>query len=1059
MFSSLAVIIIFCAYMGILFALALWAEKRAGAGSSLVNNPVVYSLSLAVFCSSWTFFGSVGSAANSGILFLSIYLGPTLMIIFWSGILRKMVRLKTRNRITSIADFISARYEKSESLAALVTILALVGTVPYVALQLKAVVSTFTVITAGAGEAGQWVHRHVGPVVVGMMTLFTIMFGVRRLDPTERHEGMVMAVAVESMVKLVAFVAAGIFVAYWMYDGVGDILIKAAQDPTVRELNRQHAASLSFATWASYLVVAGNAILCLPRQFHIAVVENQSERHIRWAMWLFPLYLLIINFFVYPIAQAGLLAGYPISQSDTFVLKLPLDQGNPWLALVVFLGGFSAATSMILISSMTMATMISNHLLLPLVDWIPQLGIIERQLLRARWLAVAVFILMGYWFERLVGDFFPLVDMGMLSFVAVLQLAPALVGGLFWRGGNRRGAILGLLAGFAIWAYTLLLPAFIRAGWFSRDLMEHGPFGLELLRPTNLLGLTGTDPISHALFWSMLLNIGFYVLGSLWVQPSDKSQSQAEAFVGALGDVSLFRGSSHDNPLIPLGDKRRRIIKLFGRYFGPQRARRLTVQAISEVGLSGKKLVSIADLAELYDHVEKQLAGAIGSATANRALSQAELFTPSEAEELTEMYAEILADLRARPEDVKRKIDFYQEREALIQEHAKELEEKVSQLEDQMSLRREAELALRESEERYRLAIESSSDGVAVIRDQRIVWCNNRLAEIFGHGNRSHILGRSLKTIIHPDDQSWVLSLNKLRQEGHTVPTRYDFKGIKKDGSFLYIAVSAATFNYHGRLLVLAYLRDVTARRQAEEEIRHLSRRLIEGMEEERRRLAADLHDEFGQSLTALHLGVESLRKSLDPALAEQRDLCQKLISDIEVLADNMRKISSELRPDMLDHLGLVPTVEWFVDDFRQRLAGVMEVDFSAVGFGRRKLDPQVEIVLYRVLQEALNNAAKHSGARKLSVQLTYSHPQVIMVVQDNGRGFDKQKALNRRHGRRRGIGLTSMRERVAWAGGTIDIRSAVGKGTMVRVALPGEARQDGPGAPDTEAAATAGEG
>lgn len=1058
MFSSLTVIIIFCAYMGVLFALALWAEKRAGAGSSLVSNPVVYSLSLAVFCSSWTFFGSVGSAANNGMLFLTIYLGPTLMIIFWSGIVRKMVRLKTKYRITSIADFISARYEKSESLAALVTILALVGTVPYVALQLKAVVSTFTVITVGAGEAGQWVHAHVGPVVVGMMILFTIMFGVRRLDPTERHEGMVMAVAAESMVKLVAFVAAGLFVAFWMYDGIGDILTQAAANPVVRKLNQEHAESLTFATWASYLVVAGNAILCLPRQFHITVVENQSERHIKWAMWLFPLYLLIINIFVYPIAQAGLLAGYPMAQADTFVLKLPLDQGNPWLALVVFIGGFSAATSMILISSMTMATMISNHLLLPLVDWIPQLGIIERQLLRARWLAVAVFILMGYGFDQLVGEYFPLVDMGMMAFVAVLQLAPALVGGLFWRGGNRRGALLGLISGFFIWAYTLLLPAFVRAGWFSRELLEQGPFGLEILRPGSLMGLAAPDPISHALFWSMLFNVGLYVLGSLWLKPSDKSQSQAEAFVGAMGDVSLFRGSSHDKPSIALGDKRRRIVKIFDRFFGPQRAAQLTKQALAETSLTGKKMVSIADLAELYDQVEKLLAGAIGSATANRALSQAELFTPSESEELTEMYAEILADLRARPEDVKRKIDFYQERESLIQEHAQELEDKVVQLENQMSLRREAETALRESEERYRLAIESSSDGVAVIRDQKIIWCNNRLAEIFGRGNRSDILGRSLKTIIHPDDQSWVLSLNQMRQEGHTVPTRYDFKGIKKDGTFLYIAVSAATFNYHGRLLVLAYLRDVTARRQAEEEIRHLSRRLIEGMEEERRRLAADLHDEFGQSLTALHLGVESLRKSLDPSLAEHQARCQKLIADIEVLADNMRNISTELRPDMLDHLGLVPTVDWFVGDFRQRLDG-MKVDFSAVGFGRRRLDPQVEIVLYRVLQESLNNVAKHSGARRVSVQLTYSHPQVIMVVQDNGQGFDKQKILTRPDGRRRGIGLTSMRERVAWAGGTIDIRSAVGKGTMVRVALPGEARQDdtehqGPGI-----AATAGEG
>lgn len=274
---------------------------------------------------------------------------------------------------------------------------------PYIALQLKAVLTTFDMITQDTGVASAWIGSHVGPIVMALMVVFTIIFGVRRLDPTERHEGIVMAVAAEGLVKLVLFMAAGVFVVYQLFDGFGDIFTRYAaltETPRGAQLKPQ---SISFITWGSYLILAGSAVLFLPRQFHIAVVENQNEDHIKKAMWMFPLYMLLITIFAYPIALAGLVSGLPLEQADTFVLQLPLSSGHSLLTLLVFLGGFSAATSMVLITSMTMATMISNHLLLPLVDWIPALGFIERHLLKSRWLAVTCFILMGYWFERLVG--------------------------------------------------------------------------------------------------------------------------------------------------------------------------------------------------------------------------------------------------------------------------------------------------------------------------------------------------------------------------------------------------------------------------------------------------------------------------------------------------------------------------------------------------------------------------------------------------------------------------------------------------------------------------------
>lgn len=1033
MFESLTVISVFCFYMGLIFALAVWAERRQAAGRSVVNNPLIYALSLSVFCTTWTYYGSVGYAATSGMLFLTIYLGPTLVVIFWWGLLRKLVRIKTNHHITSIADFIGARYEKSIPLAALATLIALVGTMPYIALQLKAVLTTFDVITHDTGVASAWIGSHVGPIVLALMVVFTIIFGVRRLDPTERHEGIVMAVAAEGLVKLVLFMAAGVFVVYYLFDGFGDIFTRYSvltETPAGMGLKPK---SIGFITWGSYLILAASAVLFLPRQFHIAVVENQNEDHIKKAMWMFPLYMLLITIFAYPIALAGIITGLPVHQADTFVLQLPLRSGHSLLTLLVFLGGFSAATSMVLITAMTMATMISNHLLLPLVDWIPALGFIERHLLKSRWLAVTCFILMGYWFERLVGGQVMLVNIGIISFAAVLQFAPAIVGGIFWRQANSRGAMWGLFAGALVWAYTMLLPALVTGGWFSPHLITEGPWHLSFLRPEQLFGVSGMDPVSHSVFWSLLANLGLYILGSLTQRPNQQTQRDAEAFVGALIDEAvLSRGGRHE-AYISLPDKRRRIEALLLRYFEPAGAAAVTEKCLRETGLMDRERISITELAELYNEAEKNLAGVVGTAGAHRTLTSAGVFTPRESQELSEVYGEILAGLRARPEDLKRRINFLQERHELANRHAEELEEKVAELQNQILRRKMAEQQLRESEERYRTAIEYSNDGVVLIKDNILWYVNHKFAEMFGYASRREIVGRSLTTIVHPQDRDRVVAISGARRDGHLSPARYDFKGLRKDGTSLFIAVSATSVLYKGRTVNLAYLRDVTDRRRHEDEIRQLSRRLIQGSEDERKRLAADLHDEFGQSLSALHLGVRSLAGSLPRQLNEQQAHCESLTNIIEELAENVRKISSDLRPDMLDHLGLIPTLEWYVRELAQRAP--LDIKFEAVGF-KRRLDPRVEIVLYRIMQEALNNVVKHAQADQVSIRLTYSHPTAIMVISDNGKGFDPSD-LHPDIERRQGIGLISMRERVASVGGSIDIRSAPGKGCTIRVALP----------------------
>ncbi|MBI5249626.1 MAG: diguanylate cyclase, partial [Desulfomonile tiedjei] len=360
MLDSFTVLIVFCMYMGFLFLIALWVERSSTVDKSPVNNPIVYSLSLAVYCTGWTYYGSVGKAATSGLLFLPIYLGPTIAIVLWWTVLRKLVRIKTRHHITSIADFISARYNKSQSVAALVTVIALVGTTPYIALQFKAIISTFSIITT-AEDSPSWIGQHMGPIVMALMWVFTIILGIRRLDPTERHPGMVMAVAAECLVKLIAFLAAGVFVTYFMFDGFGDIFTKLTENQPHVLVSVWTGDQSYYITWTTYLILAMSAIMFLPRQFHVTVVENFDERHIKTAIWMFPLYMLLINIFVFPIAMGGLLKGYSATEADIFVLGLPLHAGQTWLSLLVFLGGASAATGMIMISSVTVTTMITNH--------------------------------------------------------------------------------------------------------------------------------------------------------------------------------------------------------------------------------------------------------------------------------------------------------------------------------------------------------------------------------------------------------------------------------------------------------------------------------------------------------------------------------------------------------------------------------------------------------------------------------------------------------------------------------------------------------------------------
>lgn len=693
---------IFLAYMAALFLIALWVERGTSEKArNLARSPLVYSLSLAVYCTSWTYYGSVGSAVTSGMLFLTIYLGPTMAVIFWWSILRKLVRIKTRYRVTSIADFISARYDRSQLLAAMAAIAAFLGTVPYIALQLKAVLTTFAIVSP-LTSAASWTGNYVGHIVVLLMIAFTIVFGVRRIDPTERHQGIIMAVATESLVKLVAFLAVGVFVTYFLYDGFGDIFQRIANSPHRQHLSFGGSEGTTYTLWTTYLILGMAAVMFLPRQFHVAVVENTSEKNILSAMWLFPLYMLLINIFVAPIAMGGLLKGFSPSQADTFVLRLPMEYGNPLLTLFVFIGGLSAATSMIMISAMTMATMLTNHLVLPLTEWISPLGFLKRYMLQCRWAAVTAFILFGYWFERVAGTSYMLVNIGIMSFVAALQFAPPILFGIYWKGATRRGAIWGMAAGFTLWVYTMLLPALAESAWFLKELVTAGPLGIGFLKPNALFGLSALDPITHTVFWSMFFNIGLLTLGSLSSRPGDEAEILAASFVDALRTEKQEITAPPQEPTIPLEQKRQTIFECLAPYFPPPETEAIFAHSLTRTHLQGRTHVSVAELDKIVSEVERSLAGSFGAASAHRIITRSQIYSAEETVALRETYTRMLAEFEVSPDELRRKIDYYQEKEELLQKHAQELEARVQERDREILERKRVEETLRRTEERLR---------------------------------------------------------------------------------------------------------------------------------------------------------------------------------------------------------------------------------------------------------------------------------------------------------------------------------------------------------------------
>ena len=614
--ASLNLLIGVCvAYGAFLFLVAFGAERAARQGKSgWLRSPAVYTLSLSIYCTAWTFYGAVGYAARSGLEYLTIYIGPTLVMIGWFWALRKIVRIGRSQRITSVADLISSRYGKSNLLAVAVTLIAVVGTTPYIALQLQSVTQSFAVFAEADASARNGGETQTTALWVAMgLAAFTVLFGTRNLDANERHHGVVMAIAVEAVVKLCALLAVGIYVVWGLGGGVAETLARIDASP---RLGQWHMAN---GRWSGLIFLAAAAFLCLPRMFQVLVVENEDERHLRTASWAFPTYVMLMSLFVMPIAVAGLTMLPRGANPDMFVLTLPLSQGQSGLAVFSFIGGFSSATSMVIVAAIALSTMVSNHIVMPI--WLKLepgrgavvSGDVRNVVIMARRISIVAVLFLGYLYYRLSGGGAALAAIGLVSFSGVAQFLPAMIGGIFWRGAARSGALAGLGAGFAIWLWCLFLPSLGEGVVIPAEVMARGPLGLSWLRPYALFGIEGMDPLVHGVLWSILINAALFTGISLFSFPSPMERLQGAQFVNVFQHSASPRGweggTAQSEDLMVMAQ----------RLLGAGEAQLLFQREAARQGVQGYLPEPTGEFLQV---LERELSGSVGAATAHAMVGQ-----------------------------------------------------------------------------------------------------------------------------------------------------------------------------------------------------------------------------------------------------------------------------------------------------------------------------------------------------------------------------------------------------------------------------------------------------
>ena len=1049
-------------YVALLFGVATWTEQRGGRARRIAAAPLTYALSLAVYCTTWTYYGSVGFAARSGLLFLTVYLGPTIAVFSWPWLLRKLIRLKRDHGVTSLPDVVSLRYSKSQVLGAISTTVSFLGVVPYLALQVKTMVATAAIVSGDLVQSHAQLSDRLGPPIVVLMLAFTIVFGIRRISPTERHPGMMVAIAAESLVKLVAFIAAGLFVTYGLFHGFTDLFRRAAS-PGAAAVLPDLLGGYGTTTWVTHLLVSASAIFFLPRQFHVAVVENPGERHIRTAMWLFPAYLLVINAFVVPIAVGGLLRGHTAASADTFVLSLPYLAGARRLSWLVFLGGFSAVTGMVMVETMALATMISNHLILPVTQLWRPLQHIRRHLLVSRWCAAAFVILAAFAYERTFGQAYELVSIGLTSFAAVVQLAPAVLGGLYWRRASTWGALAGMVAGFSTWGYTLVVPMFVRTGWLPTTLLTEGPWGIGLLRPEALLGLGGFDRLSHSVTWSLLLNIGAFVFGSLLFPATAEEDARAARIFGGRRPPAP-RVARGDEPVADVAEKRTLVMTLFSEFHDRASSERLAIACFGAAGVSEPHLNAL-QLADVQANVEAALASSIGTAAAHAAVARHALVSPEEGRAISHAYAGILAELRVSPAELRVRVNYHVERERMLA-HEAAAQRFLAEMSTHLAASLDVETTARAV---VQLPVPRIVDAAmlwlapgAAGEPRSFVACSDpereRLATTSGgRGSVPSCVDRALvsgRPVVNaratPGTWPAELHLDGPRAGDVTLPLlgRRGPLGalalFTSDRSILRLPQDLPLAEELARLSALA-LENASLYRSAEEAVRA------------RDEFLAIASHELKTPLTPLQLNLESLRRlatsgqltsySPDRLIkifggAERQ--VHRLTGLINDLLDVSRITSGRLRLDLqLVDLGAI--VRDVLEAHRSEVIAAgcdvaLEVSPNLIGrWDPRRLD--------QVFTNLLTNALKYAPGAPIEITARGNDTTAQLRVRDRGPGIDLQhqqriflpfeRAVSYLNVTGFGLGLFIVRQIVQAHGGTVGIDSAPGRGSTFIVELP----------------------
>jgi Na+/proline symporter/signal transduction histidine kinase len=1020
-------------YILLLFAIASFGDRRSRLPQAVKGRPFIYALSLSVYCTSWTFYGSVGGATRDGLEFLAIYTGPILLFAFGFPLLRRIIRVAKTERITSIADFMAARYGKSQMVGATATVIAVIGIIPYIALQLKALsLSVTTMIGPFGPPDGVSLVTSFGDITLLIavgMAVFAWLFGTRHIDATEHQEGLMLAIALEAVVKLFAFLAVGFWVTYALYDGPLDLVAAIATNHTVAS-----AFSKPFdpAQWIAITGLSLIAALLLPRQFHVVVTENNSEAELRLATWMFPLYLIAINIFVVPIAAAGMLTLDPGINPDSYVLALPIASGQGLLALFAFIGGLSAATAMIIVATVALAIMISNDIVVPLI--LRQRGSddiastrgkdLSRMLLRVRRASIFVILLLAYAYYKAAGDTAALSSIGLLSFAAIAQFAPAFFGGLFWRKATARGAIAGMMAGFGLWLYTLLLPTFVQSGMITGAILFDGPFGIEWLRPQSLF-YSPADPFLHGVAFSLLANITCFIIFSLTRAPEPSERLQANLFVPQeLASTPAFRlWRTH----VKVGDLKATV----ARYLGAERSERSFDRYARERGLTLDPGAT-AD-AQVLRYSEQLLASAIGAASARLVLSL-----------------------------------LLKRRDATIK--------------GAMKLLDDASEAIQYNRDLLQTALDQVRQGIAVFdRDLRLICWNRQFRDLLGLPPEYGQVGTPLDIIIRFNAERGELKGDaKAGSVDAIVTDRIERLVIRQEtfqerlfitGTILEVRISPMPDGG-----IVTTFTDITERVLAEEALSRshetLERRVRERTEEltrvnqqlvqathaaeeanigKTRFLAAAGHDIL-QPLNAARLYASVLVDRFSEG--ETGDLVRNVEASLESVEDI---IGALLDISRLDTGALKPEYSTFRLD---EIFRALQLEFDPVarerGLRLNFVPTSLTVrsdrrLLRRLLQNLVSNALKYTLTGRVLIGCRRHGPRVVIEVHDTGIGIpaSKQKAIfmefhrlddGIRTAKGLGLGLCIVERISRVLDHPVTLRSRMGKGSCFAVEVPSAA-------------------